>query len=354
MFDPVPERSSGMNSTKIAAVLQFRAALPPVVSAAHIQSLLVAVRGRKTSPTAVEREMAELVQAGKVRRVMVPRRGAVGELVILAEDLKGLVERAAESGGDGKEEGVGGGLLDQRTKSLFLKWLRDNPAAQTMPKPSPQAGSTGEEMLQPKQIDALVRAGFLTDLHDGRVVGRGTGVYARPEDLYTMLSLETVSQAAAGSLAAVGGEGVLHEAGGTGARTAHISMGGKTTGHDGHPGRFQVAVPGAGAFLKLVSVALDHLAALLERGNNAKYREMPEADLLEKWDGGILGVDKEAALAKKSRGEFVGVLPGRAKKWRDFSGLSFDWVLQEALGDGLVEVFETGSVGRGVRLVDLG
>ena len=81
-----------------------------------------------------------------------------------------------------------------------------------------------------------------------------------------------------------------------------------------------------------------------------EYREMTEDDLREKWDGGIAG-DREAALAKKARGEFVGILPGRTKKWRDFSGLSFDWILQEAVGAGLVEMFETHSVGRGVRLL---
>jgi hypothetical protein len=44
-------------------------------------------------------------------------------------------------------------------------------------------------------------------------------------------------------------------------------------------------------------------------------------------------------------------MPGRTKKWKEFQGLEFGWVLQEAVGAGLVEVFETQSVGRGVRLV---
>jgi hypothetical protein len=45
------------------------------------------------------------------------------------------------------------------------------------------------------------------------------------------------------------------------------------------------------------------------------------------------------------------VLPGRTRKWKDFHGLKFEWVLAECLGAGLVEVFETGSVGLGVRAV---
>ena len=52
-----------------------------------------------------------------------------------------------------------------------------------------------------------------------------------------------------------------------------------------------------------------------------------------------------------ARGEYFGVLPGRTKKWKEFYGLSFDWLLAEAVSTALVELFETGSVGRGVRLV---
>ncbi|KAK0731450.1 serine-threonine protein kinase 19, partial [Lasiosphaeris hirsuta] len=305
MFDPIPDRGSGMNSAKTAAVLNFRDALPPVASSAHVRALLA-------SPTAAEREMAELVRAGTLRRVVVPRRVDVGELVVLSRDLEGLVR--------------GSKLLDEGTKEAFVKWLGEQPAAQTMP----------GDALARSQVDALVRAGFLTALNDA--AGRSTGVFARPAERHAMLSLETVSRAAAGSLAAVGGEGALHAAGGTGGRSGFGGLLGVS-------GEVNVAVPGIGMFLKLVSGALARLADLLHK---TRYREMPESDLREKWGGGIAG-DKQAALAKKARGEFIGVLPGRTKKWRDFNGLSFDWVLREAVGAGLVEVFETSSVGRGVR-----
>ena len=235
---------------------------------------------------------------------------------MLSEDLEGLVR-----GSQG---------LDDATKEVFVGWLRGHPAAQTM--------EGGGEGLTAGQVDGLVRAGFLTAVNGEE--GRQTGVYARPGGRHAMLSLETVSRAAAGSVGAVGGEGAVYAAGGTGLRTPG---GSKERGGGG----LRVAVPGGGAFLKLVSGALEHLAALLERTG---AREMPESDLREKWDGGIAG-DKEAFLAKKSRGEFAGILPGRTKKWKDFHGVSFDWVLREAVGSGLVEVFETRSVGRGVRLV---
>lgn len=72
--------------------------------------------------------------------------------------------------------------------------------------------------------------------------------------------------------------------------------------------------------------------------------------LHERWDGGIMG-DDPASRAKKARGESTAVLPGRTKKWKQFYGLRFEWVLEECVGAGLVECFETGSVGIGVRAV---
>lgn len=199
--------------------------------------------------------------------------------------------------------------------------------------------------LRRKEVDALVRAGFLTAVNAAGCGGGrgGLGLGARPDQRYGMISLETVSQAAAGSVAAAGGDGVIHAAGGTGAR----GMVGQLPGTGPAPGGFSIAVPGCGVYLKLISAALEHMADLLRR---TQYRELPESDLREKWDGGIAG-ESEAALAKKARGEFTGVMPGRTKKWKTFHGLAFDWVLREAVGAGVVEVFETGSVGRGVRLI---
>lgn len=46
------------------------------------------------------------------------------------------------------------------------------------------------------------------------------------------------------------------------------------------------------------------------------------------------------------RGEFVGVLPGRTREWREFDGLAFDFVLREALAAAVVELFETRSTDR--------
>jgi hypothetical protein len=76
--------------------------------------------------------------------------------------------------------------------------------------------------------------------------------------------------------------------------------------------------------------------------------------LRERWDGGAAesgnnSNSSEANAARRNRGEFAGVLPGRTRKWKQFYGITFEWILGECVGAGLVEVFDTGSVGRGVR-----
>ncbi|KAK4042579.1 serine-threonine protein kinase 19-domain-containing protein [Parachaetomium inaequale] len=329
MFDPLPPQNSGLGSARTASVLQFRAAVPPVVSVSHFQSLLLAA-GVANSPAAAERAMAGLVREGKGRKVVIPTlraaRAGGGELFVLSRELEGLVNRCE-------------GLLGDGVGERFVGWLRGNPGRGRM--------EEGEGALGRREVDGLVRAGFLTAVNESGTVG---GLRARPEERYVRISLETVARAAAGSVAAAGGEGVLHAAGGTGARSMVGPVGagaGAGTGAGAAAGGFSVAVPGSGVFLKLVSAALEHLADLLRK---TQYREMSESDLREKWDGGIVG-DSEVALAKKTRGEFTGVMPGRTKKWKEFQGLAFDWVLREAAGAGIVEVFETRSVGRGVRLV---
>ena len=97
---------------------------------------------------------------------------------------------------------------------------------------------------------------------------------------------------------------------------------------------------------QLLSAARSYLVSLAIK---SKFREIPVYLLRERWDGGVSG-DDPAAKAKKYRGEFTGILPSRTRKWKEFYGLSFDWTLAECLGAGLVEVFETGSVGQAVRI----
>jgi hypothetical protein len=89
MFSDMPEKA-GMNSTRIAEVLNFRRRLPPFVTIAHIDAL-------STSSTRTEREIAELAQAGVLRRVTIPHRGvgsaAVGDGIASAKEWKLLVRQ---------------------------------------------------------------------------------------------------------------------------------------------------------------------------------------------------------------------------------------------------------------------
>lgn len=92
MFSDIPDTRSGMNSTRIAQVLNFRRVLPPIVSVAHVHVLLDA-------PTKVEREIVELVQDGRVRRLLIPGRGSsaagLGDCLVLVEDWEMLVRNSA-------------------------------------------------------------------------------------------------------------------------------------------------------------------------------------------------------------------------------------------------------------------
>lgn len=149
-----------------------------------------------------------------------------------------------------------------------------------------------------------------------------------------MTSLSSAgSRHAAGSSAAVGGA----EA------TRHISGGG--TGHRPTVAHYNFSLPNTGSHIKLLMDARNHLLTLLKK---SKYKEAAMDILRERWDGGVSASD-EQARAKKARGEFTGILPGRTKKWKQFWGLRFEWILEECVGAGLVECFETGSVGVGVR-----
>ncbi|KAF4636098.1 hypothetical protein G7Y89_g1997 [Cudoniella acicularis] len=302
MWTQMPERAAGMNSTRIAEVLNFRASLPQIVTISHLQALL-------NSPTAVEKEIAELSRGGAVRKIKVDGRGSMGEVLILVKDLDHMITQSD---------------LDQNLKERFMKLLHENPTAVTM----------SRSKVSDEDAKLLMHKGFLTSSNSKWTT---TDAFSRPGDgsRGTMTSLNSISKAASGSLGAVGGQGAVHAAGGSG--------GGIKT--PSGIGDFSLALPTTGPFLKLLSNARSHLLSLLSK---SKFREAPESLLRQRWDGGI-AADDAANAARRNRGEFIGVLPGRTRKWKQFYGISFEWVLGECVGAGLVEVFDTGSIGRGVR-----
>jgi len=305
MFSSIPQSGAGMKSTRIAEILNFRTSLPPIVTVAHVRALL-------NSPTAVEREIAELTNGGIIRKIVVPGRGGMGEALILVKDLDNMINQSKD--------------LDESTKQRFISLLQDNPTALKIPR----------YLIVATEAKALMHAGFLTSTLPS---WNTTDAFSRPGDgsYGTLTSIHSISRAASGSMAAVGGEGAVHFAGGSGGGASSLPG----------TGDFALALPSTGPLLKLLTSARAHVISLLSK---SKFREAPLDLLRERWDGGI-AADDAAAVARKNRGEFAGVLPGRTRKWKQFYGVNFEWILGECVGVGMVEVFETGSVGRGVRAI---
>lgn len=106
-----------------------------------------------------------------------------------------------------------------------------------------------------------------------------------------------------------------------------------------------LSLPTTGTYLRLLGAGRAHLLSLLKRSHSG---EAPLDLLRDRWDGAV-ETEKSFHLAKRARGEFAGILPGKTKKWKELYGMKYRWILEEALGAGLVEIFETGSVGPGIR-----
>lgn len=314
MFTPVPERASGMNGQRTAEVLNYRINLPPVVSVAHVHAL-------SRSPTVTEREIAELTRAGGVRKVVIPGRGvggaAVGEGLVLVSEWE---KRVRSHPG-----------LEDNMKDKYVSLLRSQPTSATV----------SAAQLSKDEISAFCSTGFLTS---SSLAAGNAELFSRPGAASLGLSTAIASsstKAASGSLGAVGGANAFTSSGASGGGVVSTDRQKKTPG-----GVYHFALPNMGPYLRLLTTARAHLLNLLSK--TSKYKEAPMSLLKERWDGGVAG-DDLATKARKARGEFTGVLPGRTKKWKTFYGLSFEWVLEECAGSGLVELFQTHSVGVGVR-----
>ena len=159
----------------------------------------------------------------------------------------------------------------------------------------------------------------------------------------TRLAPATIARQASGTEEAAGGEAAFDSLGGIG--SSRISK--AESGPNGLSTDFMLSLPNLGSYLRLINDARVHLLELLGK---SKYREAQLHLLRERWDGAVES-DSRVSTAKRLRGEFSGVLPGRTKKWKQFYGLNFDWILEECFGAGLVELFDTGSVGHGIRAV---
>ena len=192
------------------------------------------------------------------------------------------------------------------------------------------------ELFSSVEVTALRNAGFLVSSG----ISRKSHVAM---DSANRLATATISRQASGTVAAVGGEAGFGNTGGIGSTRTINSE----SIISGCANELTLSVPNMGAYLRLLNDARTRLIDLLGK---SKFREAPLYLLRERWDGAVESGSR-ASQAKRIRGEFAGILPGKTKKWKLHYGLDFDWVLEECLGAGLVELFDTSSVGHGIRAV---
>ncbi|KAJ5479385.1 hypothetical protein N7530_004894 [Penicillium desertorum] len=291
MFEELPTRA-GMNSTRIAEVLNLRRSLPPLASVAHVHTLLEA-------PTLVEREIVDQIQTGRIRRLIIPGRGndaaGLGDCLVLAEDWDKLVQESP--------------ALEPPVKEKFLDIL----------KRVGTSSAISQGVFTTDEYRALLRAGFIVSSSS---YTQGTLSIASLPNLPPMA---TSSASRSESISHF--ERPVQSAAQARAATLFLSL------------------PNTGTYLRLLGSGRAHLLALLRRSASG---EAPLGLMKDRWDGAV-ETDKSFHVAKRVRGEFAGVLPGKTKKWKELYGMRFRWVLEEALGAGLVEMFETGSVGPGIR-----
>ncbi|KIV78009.1 hypothetical protein PV11_09777 [Exophiala sideris] len=304
MFAAIPERA-GMNSVRISEILNFQRNMPAVVSLAHVHAII-------SASSKTERQIATLQGIGMLRKIKVTGRGndisGTSEVLITMSDLEVLLERSN---------------VAPDVVADFCNVLRRQPRATFI---SPQD-------LPQSHVTALTRTGFLvsSSLSGSRNLSlAGSSLVAMPK----------ISRAASGSSGAVGGDAAFEHLGGVG--NARRSS---ATPQDTQGGDFALSIPNLGPYLRLLNAGRQHLLELLGK---SKYKEGPLYLLRERWDGAV-DSDNRISAAKRLRGEFAGVMPAKTKKWKDLYGLNFDWVLEECLGAGLIELFETRSVGLGVR-----
>lgn len=312
MFDGIPP-AGGFDSTRIAELLNFRRRLPPIVTVAHVHAL-------SRSPTATDREIAELVRAGVLRRITIPGRGlgrmAVGASLVLADRWAQYVRDVAH--------------LDEAVKLKYIRALGERPGCASVP----------ASHFTVQEVAALVQAGLLTASATSSAADAGSALGFDRGSSGSLASLSTAgSRAAAGSLGAVGGAGAFYDAGGGGGGGSSLQRP-LLPDHGPH---MNFTLPSVGVYLRLLEAARNHIVALLSR---SAFREAPRDLLQERYEGAVASTEKQ----RRAQGVQGLVLPARTKKWKQLYGLRFQWVLEECLGTGLVEVFETGSVGQGVRL----
>ncbi|KAI9863294.1 MAG: hypothetical protein M1824_000494 [Vezdaea acicularis] len=340
-FTSLPPRNAGLSSVRIAHVLNFRAALPPLVTLPHLHALLGA-------PTRTERLLAECVREGTVRKLAVQTRavaapGGVLEGVVLvqgAEGLEGLVRRCAAL------EGVEG-LIDK-----FLNLLRQNPSSPTL----------SRSQFTPAETHALLHSGFLV-----RAPAFLSSAHISNTSFPTSSSsTSTTELTSAISLARVGVNtntktNTTFPPSRQQQRQRRQQQQEDEVQKEKDP--LSLSLPSLGPYLKHLHLSKSHLFSLLSQ---TRTKELPLPLLRERWDGtssisnpnnpstatsatsGGFNASPADELSARSGSSVMTKVPAKMTKWKYLHGASLEWVLAEAVGAGEVEVFESG-VGLGVR-----
>ncbi|EFR01838.1 hypothetical protein MGYG_04837 [Nannizzia gypsea CBS 118893] len=238
-------------------------------------------------PTEVEREIVQLIDSAVVRRLLVTGRG---DGTYGLGDCLVLLDDWEKLVRDSTS-------LDDVLKDRFIEALRKDTKSPAVP-----AG-----FFSPEETAALVRSGFLVTASSHSKSG------------YINVGHSTTSASTDH------GVNLPRERGST----------------------MVLSLPNMGPYLRLLGSARTQILDTLRK---SRYSEAPLYLIRDRWDGSI-ELNSRASIAKHIRGEFAGVLPGRTNKWKQLYGLNFQWALEEALGAGLIEIFNTGSVGPGVRSV---
>jgi len=211
----------------------------------------------------------------------------------------------------------------------FIRYIKTNPTASSVPFGALNADARKQ----------LVSSGFLTSASSPSIGPASYSTSTSISGTGSLISLETISRAASGTLGAVGGFGATYGVGGGGTRVLQSDSSDSAISM-----QYAITVPGVGAFLKILLAVRAYLISLLSK---FKHEVAPLYLLKERWE-------TSAAVAGKSMsGSDVlraGVLMARTKKWGQHLGIRFEWVVAEAFGGGLIELFNTQAVGYGVRI----
>lgn len=293
IFDDIPPRA-GMNSTRIAEVLNYRRALPPIVNIQHLHALL-------DDSTATEREVTLLIARGKLRRILVPGRGGngmegIGDCLVKTSDFEMRVKASP--------------ALSPPLQQKFL----------TLTRKHPKSISVQTNNFTAQETTSLLKAGFLVSSTPTRDNLNMTRTSSKAHN--SLFSLTTPNPSP------------------TTQKNQELLL----------------SLPNLGPYLRLLSSSRTHLLTLLSTRHTHTSPThapcLPLSLLRDLWNGHLDLSTNSAFSAKRIRGEFEAeVLPAKTKRWKVLYGVGFEWVLGECVGAGLVEVFETGSVGWGVRLM---